>query len=393
MNDFLRKKKIRFLWYFFFLLIPVGAEARDACSLLSNALIRLGMENVSCVENDSVYVLSLENTVYRLEGKGLRAVIEQLPLVDKPVRIILLKNNVPRLLLSSPAVSENNAPEKWNVTYRLEKADKEVFRLPQQNSSLFRFDLVFYPEIKYRNIRLDRIYDWLVNISPAIEFSVWKGMKFTAQVIFPLVNQYGERYKQIRPGFVTLSQQARFPCEWFTKISAGLFDHDRWGMDLKLFHPFKNEHFALNGQIGLTGTSSFYNWEWYYSLPKRVTGSLGAQYYYSRYNIQCNITAARYIAGDYGGRIDLMRHFRYTTIGFYGLKTNKSNWNGGFFFTVALPPYKQKRKRFRITTAPYFDIEYNADADFYYGRSYRSSPAENPSCYTLNPYFIASELK
>lgn len=351
------------------------------------------MENISCIETDSSYIVTLENTVYRLRGSGLQTIISHLPAMDKPVQVILLKNNVPLLLLASPSTEENTRPASWRVSYRLDETWKEVSRRPRSESSLFRFDLVFYPEIHFRNIRLDRIYDWLVNLSPALEFSAWRGMKFTGQVIFPIVNQYGEKYKQIRPGFVTVSQAVRLPRQWFGKVTVGLFDENRWGADLKVFHPLRNEHFALYGEAGLTGASSFYNWEWYYSLPKRFTGRVGAQYYYARYNVQCNVTAARYLAGDYGGRIDLMRHFRYTTIGFYGLKTNKSDWNGGFFFAIALPPYKQKRSRVRVTTAPYIRAEYNTNADFYYGRSYCTSPDETPARYNLNPWFIKSEWK
>ena len=78
-----------------------------------------------------------------------------------------------------------------------------------------------YPELLFRNYILSKVYEIVVNVSPAIEVSLWKGMKLTGQVIFPIYNDYGQRYKQIRPGFVTLSQTVRLPQRTFLTASVG----------------------------------------------------------------------------------------------------------------------------------------------------------------------------
>lgn len=382
--------KLIFLTSFLFLLSFVAGFAQSA-SMFEEALTKAGIENVSCLENDSVYIITIENNIWKLKGAGIHTVINLLPVSNKPVRIIVLDNNIPGLLLSSPGKDDWNI-KNWSVSYQTDSWWKEIKHNNYKNSSLFKFDVVLYPEIYFRNIKLYKMYDWVVNISPALKFSAWRGMKFTGQVIFPVINQYGESYKQVRPGFVTLSQQLRFRHQWFAKATAGIFNRDRWGADLRIFHPLSNERFALRMQAGLTGTSSFWNWKWYYSNPKRLTWNMGGQYYNPRYNVQCMINGGRYLAGDYGARVDVMRHFRYSTIGFYGVKTNKSVWNGGFYFTVALPPYKQKRNRVRITTADYFNFEYSAEANFYYGQMYKTSPQENSSEGNFNPFFIKSEF-
>lgn len=380
--------RIHFLFYFLSMnILPFVLTAQEDTRGIVDALRKAGMENVSCMDADSVYIVTAEDNTYRLRPDGLLEIINRLQPCHKPVRLIMLDNNVPQLLLSSGASCPDSVQE-WSAGYRTDPYRKALAGSVRDNSSLFKFDFVLYPELKFRNIKLDRMYDWVVNISPALEFSAWKGMKFTGQVIFPLVNQYGEQYKQIRPGFVTVSQQIRFRRQWFVRATVGVFSNDRWGVDVKAFHPFKNERFALRMQAGLTGASSFWNWNWYYSNPGRFTGNIGGQYYHPRHQVQCVLTVGRYLAGDYGVRADMMRHFRYTTVGFYGLKTNKSTWNGGFYFTVALPPYKQKRKRVRVTTANYFNLEYNAKADTYYGQTYKTSPGENASQWNFNPYFI-----
>lgn len=379
--------KLLFLTFVLFLQSFYTGFAQLA-SVFEETLTKAGLENVSCLETDSVYIITVENNIWKLKGAGVRNIVSLLPVSNKPVRVIVLNNAVPGLLLSSPDKDMKN----WLVSYQTDSWWTKVKHGSYKNSSLFKLDVVLYPEIYFRNIKLEKMYDWLVNISPALEFSAWRGMKFTGQVVFPLVNQFGERYRQIRPGYVTLSQQIRFRHQWFAKATVGVFNRDRWGADLRLFHPLPNERFAFRMQAGLTGASSFWNWKWYYSNPGRLTWNIGGQYYNPRYNMQCMINGGRYLAGDYGARMDVMRHFRYSTIGFYAVKTNKSVWNGGFCFTIALPPYTQKRSRVRVTTAGYFNFEYSAEANFYYGQMYKTSPKENLSEGNFNPFFIKSEL-
>ena len=246
------------------------------------------------------------------------------------------------------------------------------------SEAYFRFDCVVYPEIAFRNIRLDKLYEWRVSISPALEFSAWKGMKFTGQIVFPLVNQWGNRYAGIRPGFVTLAQQVALSPAGRARLTLGLFNRERWGADLKWEYPFRNRRFAVGGRIGATGRSFFHRWQWYYSFPFRLTGSLGCRYYYPRYQVECSLVAARYLAGDYGARFDFRRRFRRATVGFYGLKTTESVWNGGFYFSVVLPSCRLKRNRFRLAAPPAFFLEYRAYTDFYYARTYCTAPDEFP---------------
>lgn len=377
------KHMLLLVFPFAFSFQPIHAQPP---ATIASDLLRSGLENVRVLDTDTACILVFEDNVNRLKNVGIQAVIRQLPVLGKPVYIVLLENNVPKLLLFSSTGS--HIPEEWTASYDTDPLWKNVCRSKKANSSLFKFDLVIYPEIKLRNIKLEKMYDWVVNISPAIEFSAWKGMHFTGQVIFPLVNQYGQAYSQIRPGIIAVSQQMRFPYRWDAKATVGTFTRDRWGADIKLFRPFRNERFALRMQAGLTGVSSWWNWKWYYSLPERLTWSVGGQYYNPRYQVQTMLRISRYLAGDYGVRADMMRHFRYATVGFYGIKTNKSTWNGGFYVSVVLPPYKQKRNKVRVTTAGYFDLEYDAKVDFYYGLNYKTSPGESFSEDKFNPYYI-----
>ena len=105
------------------------------------------------------------------------------------------------------------------------------------NSSLFKVDVVVYPELYLKNLIITQIYQVLFNLSPAIEVSFWNGMKLTAQMVFPIYNDgYGPWAGKIHPGMVTLSQSFRLPYRTFARASIGLFNADRYGVDLAVTH-------------------------------------------------------------------------------------------------------------------------------------------------------------
>lgn len=351
----------------------VGQESQKNCYF----------ENLMGVKDSLGTILVFEDNSYKLKGDGIHFLLKKIEKnagIEKN-KIIVLRNNIPHLLMEKKG-------EKWDVSYDTDQAWREIKGLKRENRSLFKVDLVFYPELYLRNIKLEKIYDVMINLSPAVEVSLWRGMKFTGQLIFPILNQYGEEYSEIRPGYVTISQDIRFRGKWFVRGTAGLFNKGRWGFDVKAFHPLKNERFAVKMQLGLTGPYAFDNWVFHYGLPKRLTWSLGAQYYNPRFNLQFDLDAGRYIGKDYGVRADMTRHFKHVSIGLFAMKGNKADFGGGFNFAIALPPYKQRKGGFRVTTADYFFLEYNAVNDPYNGNMYKTAPGECKAKDNFNPYNI-----
>ena len=81
----------------------------------------------------------------------------------------------------------------------------------------------------------------------------------------------------------------------------------------------------------------------------------------------------QYLLGEKGVRFDLIRHFRYCSIGFYAMKAQGAKSNGGFRFQIALPPYKYKRKGYipRVTPSKNMGIAYNAGNERYYYKGFR----------------------
>ena len=166
-------------------------------------------------------------------------------------------------------------------------------------------------------------------------------------------------------------------------------------VDLNLFYPFKDERFSLEGRIGYVGFGYWHGFKFRYNDKYTTYWSVGGNFYWPRYNTQFKLRAEQYLLKEKGVRFEMIRHFRYASIGFYAVKAEHANSNGGFKFIVALPPYKYKRHKYipRVSTSLGTGITYNAGNEKYYYKMPYSNASDNiMQQNSFNPYFIKSEL-
>lgn len=370
-----------------------------------NALIKMGFENVGWTEDDDERVYILQNSEYRLHGVGVGKavdVIQNMGLPEnKKCRIVVLNNNIPQISLSyHPIVGDTLSQVErndWNVSYELGAAWKKAKKVKLRNRSLFKVDVLVYPQLAFKNLVITQIYQVLFNLSPAIEVSMWKGMKLTAQLKLPVYNDgYGKFEDKVHPGHITISQRFRLPYNVFGKVTAGFFNADQYGVDAEFFHPFSDERFFLSGRIGYTGTGYWDGFKLHYDPSTWTsTWSLGGGFYWPQFNTRFTLKAERYLMKDTGVRFEMTRHFRYCSIGFYAMKAKNAKTNGGFRFQVALPSYKYRRRGYvpRVNTSANMGIVYNAGNERLYYKQYKAEASDNiMEQNSFNPYFIKSEL-
>ncbi len=397
---------------FLFCLLPLKGICQTGENTV-NTLVEMGFENVGWTEDGKERVYVLQNSAYRLNGVGIGKavdVIQKMGLPDKkPCRVIVLDNNVPQISLYYKPIIGDSVPEAsradWNVSYDLGGAWKEARKIKRENSSLFKVDVVVYPELSLKNLVITQIYQVLFNLSPTIEVSLWKGMKLTAQMVIPIYNDGFEMmseavyniYDRVHPGCVSLSQTVRLPYNTWATFSIGHFMANRYGVDLRMQHVLKaDERFSFDGGVGYTGACYWDAFTCHFDTKKVWTWNLGANFYWSYYNLQTSVKVSQHIQGEKSIRCDVIRHFRYCSIGFYAEKGNRGiRSNGGFRFQIALPPYKYKRKGYmpRVTPSKNFGMAYNAGNERNYYKIYRVMPSDNiMQNNSFNPYFIKSEL-
>ena len=366
-------------------------------------LISMGFENIRCTENENERIYTIENNVYKAQGFGIAKAIEVIQRQGLPsgkqCKVIVTHLEVPEMSLTYRPSTDNenlNGNTGWETSYNVDGWE-DIKKEKAKNSSRYKVDILVYPQLSYKNLIITQIYQALFTLNPAVEISFWPGMKFTGQLIVPVYNDgYGIYQDKVHPGFITLSQSFRLPYNIKGKATLGYFNADRYGADLMIFRPFKaDERFSLEGRLGFVGIGYWDSFKLHYDTDMTWTWTVGANFYWPRYNTQFCLKGEQYLMKDKGVKFEMIRHFRYASVGFYAMKGKEANSNGGFRFQVLLPPYKQKRHKFipRVSTSYNMGIAYNAGNEQYYYRQYRSESNENiMNNNSFNPYFIKTEI-
>lgn len=386
------------------LFLPVAGRCQSSGEETADRLAGMGFENVRWTENGKERIYTIENTVYKANGVGIGKAVDViqengLPQGEKDCRIIVLNYNIPQISLTySPQAGDSLLPGRndWKVSYDIDDSWKEVKGARKRNSSLFKYDIVVYPKLSYMNLIITQIYQALFTLCPTLEMSCWPGMKLTAQVVLPVYNDgYGTLNDKVHPEYITVSQRFRLPYNIYGRVIAGIFNANRYGVDFTLSRPFKfDERFSLDARVGYTGIGYWEGFHYHYGTQKRLTWSVGGSFYWPKYNTQFSLKGEQYLLKEKGVRFDMIRHFRYTSVGFYAMKAEHANSNGGFTFIVNLGINKYKRQKYipKMNIGD-FGIVYNAGNEQYYYRSYNAEASDNiMEKNKFNPYFIKSEL-
>ena len=444
-------------------MIPLKSFSQSTGELTTDSLVKMGFENVRWTDTPEERVYVVENSAYKIQALGIRKAVDIIQSMglpkDKSCKLIVTNYNIPQVSLTyQPLAGDTTvvSGEDWKVSYDIGDSWDKVKKEKKKNSSLFKVDIMVYPQLSYMNMIITQIYQVLFDLSPAIEVSLWPGSKLTGQIKIPVYNDgYGILEDKVHPGHITLSQRFRLPYNIYGKATIGYFNADRWGSDLSLFYPFKDERFSLEGRIGYVGFGYWHgfkfryndkyttywsvggNFYWpryntqfklraeqyllkekgvrfemirhfryasigywngfklHYDTKMTTTWTIGGNFYWPRYNTQFSLKGERYLLGEKGIKFEMIRHFRYASIGFYAMKAEHANSNGGFRFQVALPFYKNKRHKYipRVNFSNNMGIIYNAGNERKYYKQYKAETSDNiMESNSFNPYFIKSEL-
>lgn len=373
-------------------------------------LRQLGMENIREATGPEGVYLCWEDPVYRGPVRGLAEVLRQLAAQEEltqDAHLVLLENGWPQLLITVPAGSWTDYREErvtWTefvnsleLTYDTDEAMRHFSGAKTEHRSAGKVDFVIYPQLQLRNSWLDKIYGASVNIAPAIEMQLWKGASFTGQVIFPIWNNLIGEMDYIRAGILTLRQEVRLPKRWMASLTVGNFTQQRIGADLQLTWRTADDRWLLGARGGLTGASVVQDGHWQVSRWERLSGAVWGRYFEPHYQLELELTAERYIYGDYGARLDCVRHFGETTVGLFAMVSG-GEANGGFSFSVPLPRKKRmRRKAVRVRLPEYWGLTYEAQSGNEYaerrlGRRYQTEPVVSRSNRFYNPDFVRKQL-
>lgn len=361
-------------------------------------LVEAGFVNVRHSDSDGCRVYAIENDAYKIPVEGFalaREIVEASAASDsRTVKLIGLDYDIPQVTMTFDPASG-----QWRTTRRLDEGWDAVRRERKLNGTFGKVDIVVYPQVSLMNLIITQVYQSLWQLSPALEVSLWPGMKFTYQVKFPLYNDgYGDIESKVHPGMISLSQRFRDPWRLNVtgKLTAGVFSNSRYGLALELAYHFPNERFSVDTQLGMLGNCYWDGFVFHYDSRFYFRWNVAANYYNPALSTQFTLRAARFLYGDYGLKYEMIRHFRHCSIGFYAEKGKIAPLNVGFRFQIALPPYRQKRHGYwpKLSTSGQMGMSYNANNERVYYREYRTEASDNiMSSNYFNPYYIDGQLK
>lgn len=260
---------------------------------------------------------------------------------------------------------------RMGTQIRYRRLAKNEMRTPTFLPTRYKLDFwlqpVFAANFGYREKTLQSNTSLLLQT----QFYLWKGMALNAGVLFPITNDMDDRPKIIRPAPVFLNQFLALG-KHFISASAGYFYNDQYGVNVQYRHHDLSGPWSFGLEGGLTGLYYYTRSGIYYEKMDHLLLVADAAYRLARPDLTLKLSGGRYLAGDEGGRFDLIRQFTNCEVGLYVMKTNNGT-TAGFNFAVPIPPGKiAQGKKVRLRTTDEFRWEYSYTRGFRIGERYRT---------------------
>ena len=368
-------------------------------------LARNGFENLKVRVDGNRAAISYENRVYRFDVEALREVLKLVvPHLNRQSVIVLVPCNR-QIPLVSVAVSVSDCKEYFNArmsgtmfAQRLRidldtgEIERELSDEEAENSSSLHLDIAVKPQVSFQFGPYAHPVTSQINAVPELQTSWFKGMHANAEVIVPVVNEFGPRGDNVRPGVLALNQVYRFSGNTFVSASAGIFTQDRYGLDVEA------EKYAWNGNLSYGFNAGFSSMLFFermasivYSDKFALTGSVHCNYRVSQYDLTLGVMAGKFLGGDKSLRFDMKREFGEFEIGFFGIHAFGGITNGGINITIPLYPSKYRNPGVvRVRSREDFTMSYLAktNADQLIGLRYNTLNRLEYFDKKLNPDFI-----
>lgn len=219
-----------------------------------------------------------------------------------------------------------------------------------------------------------------------------KGLAFNTGILFPITNDLDNRPKKIRPAPTYLNQFLALG-KHFASLSAGYFYNDQYGVNLQYRHQCFTKPWSFGLQGGLTGLYYWADKGIYYEDMDNLLLLADVAYRLPYYQLTMQVSGGRYLAGDHGARLDLIRQFTNVEVGLYLMKTTHGT-TAGFNFAVPIPPGKIiQGKRARLRTADEFRWEYAYTRGYGIGERYRTGYQLDQKLRQLHTAYLNSQIK
>ena len=393
---------MRMMRYCFMLLTLLQALALQAQTDdgASAQLAGMGFENVRVKADGGVVYAAFEDPTYRGTYRGFGVVLEQLAqhyAAKDSFEVVVLDTKIPRVCVHARRDGGN-----WQlaVDYEVAEVMAALEKTEERASSFGKIDITFHPKVSIDNHRLDVLCEYAVTIAPSIETTLWRGGRITLQPMIPIAYgnlKPGNTLKYVRIGIADIEQEFATGGRWSLKAAAGMLHSNFTGVHAEAAYQLTRA-LGLKLRVGCVGEAYVDNGGYHFETPDRLTILAKADYYERLSRLQVQLTAGRFAYGDFGGRIDVTRHFGDYAVGLFGVLTGGEH-NAGFHFAIPVMGKRQKRNgAVRLRLPEYFSWEYSMVSYYKYaeenmGREYATRADENRSARYFQAEYIRQNLQ
>ncbi|MAE86568.1 MAG: hypothetical protein CMB80_27790 [Flammeovirgaceae bacterium] len=382
-------KKLPFLLLLFSITSPLFGQEQPIIDWMTTT----GFENVQCLrKNDTLYI-GYENRVFRYEVAALKEIVSNLPINDQVKALVLFPKyqNIPIVQITLPLpLSKEHA--SFSFEHNLWKSSG-VHAAETINKSYLKADISIGPYIYATQIgNYDDAIKIELDAAPTMHLQLTKGLKFTGQLLVPVINNYSE--DGIRPGVITLEQSVRLPWNVFATASIGHYNPRRYGARLNAVKFTKDGMFGLGTTLGYTQLSNISGeplsefYEDYPAIIARVNGS----FRWLEQDLIINASYGTFLYEDLGYKVEAVRQFGEAQIGVHAIKTSLIS-NAGFSLLLPIPTKKYRPiKHVRLRTERYLKYQYRFRGQTFGGKELQANYDLINKLTELQPAFLYNKL-
>ncbi len=343
-------------------------------------LVKEGYENIVVVMGEEETVAAFEDGVYRNSVRGLTQAllytVSLMPTGTKRLRLVQQKYGVPTAAFSAQEFATVRLPKsgrRLSLPKLTVDEDPAAYRrllrkIPAARPSFWNADLILHPDLKAVIGNYDDPMALQVNVIPEFRLTLFRGGLLSFSAIVPLYNELESYAESVRIGPTYMTFFTAFPRSWYFYSSLGYFYDERLGVQALIRKLVFSGKLAFDLRTVWSGTALMDKGQFLYEPPRTFTASLEATYFFPRYRLFLNAGFHGFIEQDTGVRLEAFRFFNDLRLGVWAVAAG-GEWNGGLRIALPLPPSRYSaRHRFRIRSADYFVIGYQARRELYTGK-------------------------
>ncbi|WP_169720106.1 YjbH domain-containing protein [Dyadobacter alkalitolerans] len=256
-------------------------------------------------------------------------------------------------------------------TMRFRALGKEEISNPGFLLKKYKVDLWLQPVFEADFGNREKTLQSNTSLMLQTQFQILKGLVVNAGILFPITNDMDNRPKKIRPAPIFLNHFLSTGKN-FISASAGYFHNDQYGVNVQYRHQDFTSSWSFGLETGLTGFYYYAKKGLYYETMENLIVIGDVAYRFMDTDLLIKLSGGRYLDGDAGARLEMIRQFANVEVALYVMKTSNGT-TGGFNFAVPLPPGKIIQTRnFRFRTTDEFRWEYSYSRGFHVGQRYRT---------------------